>query len=152
MMNIYDYLKMDHDKVSHLFKLFQDSKIPERKQEIVAYLTKELIVHAHAEQETFYRILEKSTVSREKAEHGLKEHSEIEDQIKLINTSKGKEWEDAVLHLKELVDHHVKEEEGSMFRKAKDVLFNEDACIIKEKMHNLKGTFLLWLNKQSNPN
>lgn len=48
--------------------------------------------------------------------------------------------------LKEIVDHHVKEEEGSLFRQAKNILSDEDAYRLKELMHYLK--MQLKLNKE----
>lgn len=149
-MDIYEYLKMDHEKVAHLFKLFEKSQLSERKKEIVTLLSRELLVHAHAEQETFYKVLAQYPESKEDALHGQKEHNEIEEQIKLINSSTGTQWEEAVLKLKEIVEHHVKEEEGEIFKKAKKNISEQEAIIIKEKMHYLKGSFLLWLDKKAN--
>ncbi|MCC5013881.1 MULTISPECIES: hemerythrin domain-containing protein [unclassified Legionella] len=148
-MDIYDYLKMDHDKVEHLFKLFEDSKIVTRKKEIVALIAQELLVHAHAEQETLYRRLAEHPQTNEIALHGEKEHREIEDQINKVIQSKvsGKNWEKAVLKLKEIVEHHVREEEGELFNQAKKIISSRQAVVIKEKMHYLKGKFLLWLEK-----
>ncbi len=148
-MNIYDYLKMDHNKVDYLFKLFKKTEIVERKKEIVALIVRELMVHAHSEQETFYKALEKHPETKEEAEHGEKEHKEIEDQITIINNSKGKKWVDAVYKLQDIVEHHVKEEEGAIFRKAKLVLSDEEALALKEQMHYLKGSFLNWLEKKA---
>lgn len=148
-MDIYDYLKMDHEKVAHLFKLFEKSKILKRKQEIVSRITTELLVHAHAEQEILYKKLLQFHESAEDVLHGEKEHKEIEEQIKKINSAKGASWEKAVLKLKDLVEHHVKEEEHEMFKQAKKVLSKDDALILKEKVHYLKGSFLLWLDKES---
>ena len=143
-MDIYDYLKMDHQKVAHLFKLFENSKIEQRKKEIVAFIEKELLVHAYAEQETFYRLLAQYPESKQVALHGEKEHLEIEEQIKRINEDRNNGWEHAVITLKKLVDHHVKEEEGDVFSKAKKVLSQEQAMILKEQMHYLKGDLLMW--------
>lgn len=148
-MDIYDYLKMDHDKVAHLFSLFEKSKLEQRKKEIATLISKELLVHAHAEQETFYKKLSQFDETKEAVTHGKKEHQEIEEQIQLITNAKDNQRDEAVLKLKELVDHHVKEEENEIFKKAKKVISEEDALIIKEKMHYLKGTFLLWLEKKS---
>ncbi|MFJ1270241.1 hypothetical protein ACD661_17000, partial [Legionella lytica] len=72
------YLKMDHDKVAHLFKLFEQSTLESRKREIVALINKELRVHAHAEQEIFYKTLEKFPETQDIAQHGEKEHGELE--------------------------------------------------------------------------
>ncbi|WED42175.1 hemerythrin domain-containing protein [Legionella cardiaca] len=147
-MNIYEYLKMDHDKVDHLFKLFEDCKSKKREQEIAALISRELLVHAHSEQETFYRALAQHPKTNEIALHGEKEHREIEEQIQAINKSSEKHFKDAVLKLKEIVEHHVKEEEGEIFRKAKSVISDKEAMLLKEKMHYLKGKFLIWLEKR----
>ena len=147
-MDIYDYLKMDHQKVDHLFKLFEEAKSSIRKKEIVTLLEKELLVHAHSEQETFYAYLKQYDTSQEDAIHGEKEHKEIEKQIELINKASPEEWQHQVHTLKEMVQHHVREEEGEIFRRAKKVISKEKALILKERMHYLKGTFLLWLDKK----
>jgi hypothetical protein len=105
-------------------------------------------VHAHSEQETFYKALELYPQAQSEAGHGFMEHKEIEDQIKLINEATPKNWEQEVLKLKDIVEHHVSEEEGEMFDKAKEVFSIEEAYALKEKMHYLKGSFLLWLDKE----
>ncbi|KTD17113.1 hemerythrin domain-containing protein [Legionella jordanis] len=135
-MDIYDYLKLDHQKVSTLFKQFKSTNSKERQKQIIDLLTEELTVHLLAEQDMFYPILEEDCRSRHEAFHGLKEHQEIEDQIHAVKqNSSAKNWHDKVLKLKELVDHHVKEEEGDMFDKAKKVLSEAEACALKEKVH-----------------
>ncbi|CEK10050.1 hemerythrin domain-containing protein [Legionella hackeliae] len=149
-MDIYEYLKMDHEKVNHLFKLFEKTKSQKRAKEIVAFISQELLVHAHSEQETFYRALTQHPKTNEIALHGEKEHREIEEQIQSINQSAGKHWKEKVLKLKDIVEHHVKEEEGAIFDKAKSVLSEKEALILKEKIHYLKGKFLIWLEKRVN--
>lgn len=150
-MDIYDYLKMDHEKVAHLFDLFKKSQLIERKKEIVALIMRELMVHANSEQEIFYKALSQHPQSAEDAQHGEKEHAEIESQIKRINhPSSLEKWEEEVYKLQEIVDHHVKEEESTIFKKAKQVLSEEDAFILKEQMHYLKGPFLILLDKKLN--
>ncbi|MBA3535900.1 MAG: hemerythrin domain-containing protein [Tatlockia sp.] len=143
-MDIYDYLKLDHANVAQLFKYFEKSDSSSRQQQIVAVICQELFVHAKSEQDTFYKVLENYETTKEMASHGEKEHSEIYEQIKKINESKGVDaaWKKKVIKLKELVEHHVKEEEGAIFRKAKKVLTEEEAYILKEKMHYLKMQLL----------
>ncbi|AUH74281.1 hemerythrin domain-containing protein [Legionella sainthelensi] len=150
-MNIYEYLKLDHEHVSQLFHQFEKSKILTRKKQIVFLIAQELLVHAHSEQETFYRALQLFETTKENAVHGKKEHKEIEEQINLILHSQefGASWVKKVEKLKEIVEHHVKEEEGAIFTKAQKVLSKEDAYDLKEKMHYLKQYLLLSLKKES---
>lgn len=147
-MDIFDYLKMDHAKVAHLFKLFENTKSTKRQQEIVSLISQELLLHAHSEQETFYKALLQYPETKDLALHGEKEHEEIEAQISALKDPSASHWKQKVLNLKEIVQHHVKEEEGTIFKQAKKVLSAKEAMILKEKMHYLKGKFLLWLEKE----
>jgi hemerythrin superfamily protein len=144
MDDIYEYLKNDHKKVSELFALFEKTQDPNVKVQIVAMIVKELLLHAETEQATFYKTLEEYELSKDAAEHGEKEHKEIEDQINELTKFKDptKVWENKVIKLKDLVAHHVKEEEGVIFNNAKKVLSEEQAYELKEKMHYMKGQIL----------
>jgi hypothetical protein len=150
-MDIYEYLKLDHEHVAQLFKQFTDSQLQERRKQIVALIAEELLVHSHSEQETFYKALKQFDSTKDEALHGQKEHEEIEEQIGLILHSKefGPTWVKKVEKLQDLVEHHVNEEEGTVFKHAKKVLSAEDAYVIKEQMHYLKQHMLLALKKES---
>lgn len=143
-MDIYEYLKLDHERISNLFNQFEKNPNVDHKADFVNLIIRDLSVHAESEQKTFYKFLEKFDGSREIAFHGEDEHKEIEE---LMNTLKkmplrNKKWENTVQQLKNKVEQHVKEEEGAMFKKAKKILSAEDALIIKEKMHDLKVKLL----------
>jgi hemerythrin superfamily protein len=149
-MDIYDYLKLDHDLVSRLFKQFDKTKLSDRKRQIADLIAHELLIHLRSEQETFYKVLKNYDITKDVTVHGKKEHQAIEEHITFILERKGNEdeWIRKVYELKQLVDHHVNEEEHEIFKKAKSVLSKEDAWIIKEKMHYLKAQLLLSLNKE----
>lgn len=152
-MDIYDYLKLDHEQVSQLFKFFEKSDSSARQQQIAAMICQELVIHADSEQDTFYKALENHETTKDLASHGKKEHQEIEDQIRKIQETKGVDaaWKKKVTKLKDLVEHHVREEEGPIFRKAKKVLSDEEAYILKEKMHYLKMQLLRGIEAQNLP-
>jgi len=143
-MDIYDYLEMDHKKVDQLFKQFKKAPNKERQMEIIQFLGQELLVHAKSEEKTFYQTLSQHQRTKEQAVHGRKEHHEIEDKTKQLLTTKNKEHQlkKEVETLQDLVEHHVSDEEGKIFRKAKQVLSDEDALILKEMMHREKQKLL----------
>lgn len=149
-MDIYKYLIMDHERVSHWFKLFNDSTIDERKKQIADLIAQELLLHAESEQETFYKKLERHATTKEEGLHGEKEHKEIEDQINKISREKPNSaaWTKGVNKLQDLVEHHVKEEEGPIFKKAKKIFSLEEAYRIKEEMHYLKESMRLKIQKR----
>lgn len=151
MDDIYNYLKMDHNKVAKLFDLYKTAPSNKNKLEIVEMLNQELTVHAVSEEETFYKVLETYAKSKKDTLHAEKEHQEIKNklaevmEISHVNT----ELDDRVQELKKIVEHHVSEEEGKIFRDAKNVLTKEEAYIIKEQMHFLKGKLLIEKFSQS---
>ncbi|MBA4697593.1 MAG: hemerythrin domain-containing protein [Legionella sp.] len=149
-MDLYQYLKMDHQFVSKLFKQFEKSELLDRKKQIITMLCNELLAHAESEQMTFYRVLEQDPLTKPLAIHGKREHQDIEDHIRYILNAKsfGVSWQSRVKKLQDVVSHHVKEEEGAIFRKAKKVLSEKDAAVIKEKMHYLKENLLRKLQKK----
>jgi hemerythrin superfamily protein len=140
-VDIYEYLKKDHKKVSDLFALYEKTEDQNTKIDIVTLITTELLIHAETEKETFYKTLEEYAKTDDVAHHGEEEHLEIEAVIEEIAQLKqyGKTFDTKVMKLKKMVEHHVKEEEGEMFSKAKKVLSAEEAYALKEKMHFLKG-------------
>lgn len=148
-MDIYDYLKLDHEKVNQLFKQFENTKNKERRVQIVTLICQELLVHAKSEEDTFYNVLEHHSKSQGEAFHGEIEHVDIKQQIDVILGSEGTEtgWLKQVEKLKKLVVHHVKEEEGTLFKKAKKVLSDTDALRLKEQMHYLKQHYLRKLER-----
>lgn len=152
MDTIYTYLKDDHKKVDELFKQFEKTKLPEAKQDYVNFLMKELLIHTESEQATFYKELEKHQKSEDEVLHGEKEHAEIESKMAEIVAIKtpNKAWEEKVKELQKLVEHHVSEEEGKIFRQAKKVISDERAYELREQMHDMKEKILTRLDKMTN--
>lgn len=139
-MEIYTYLKNDHKKVSMLFKKILAAKTNSTRKSIQDRIIHELLVHASSEQETFYKKLKQNDKSKVYAQHGVKEHKDI---MKCINVLIKKEvgttaWLQAVKKMKKTVEHHVAEEEGPMFRKARQVLTRAEATALTTSMKKLK--------------
>lgn len=142
-MDIYDYLKMDHKKVAKLFELFESATTDRNRLETFALLKKELLLHADAEANTFYKTLEVFYKAEDEALHGEEEHEEIKNKIEEISQLKQQAAIiKKVLELKKLVEHHVSEEEGKIFKAAKKVISDEEAYILKEQMHDYKDKLL----------
>ncbi|HYO46344.1 MAG TPA: hemerythrin domain-containing protein, partial [Gemmatimonadota bacterium] len=134
-MNVIELLKNDHEKVSKLFKSYEAAKKSESesdKEAIVAQLCEELSVHALAEEQLFYPAVEDGSENDEKAQDMVKEGQEEHKLVKTLvaelkEMSASEEQYDAkVKVLKDLVDHHVEEEEGQMMPKAKKLLSSEE--------------------------
>jgi hemerythrin superfamily protein len=135
-MNVIELLKKDHETVSGLFKTFESAKESEAEdqmEQVVAQICEELTVHATVEEELFYPAVESRAGGEdEKAEDSVKEAGEEHALVKrLVAELEGMSPEDdhfeaKVKVLKDLVEHHVEEEEGTLMPRAKKLLSSEE--------------------------
>lgn len=117
-------LTADHKKVKTLFKQFDKLKedgSDTEKSELVTAICNELKVHTSIEEEIFYPAVRKGIEDSDLMDEALVEHAGAKDLIaQLEDMDTDDDLYDAkVTVLGEQIDHHVKEEEGEMFPKAK---------------------------------
>jgi len=125
-------LMADHKKVKKLFSDFDKLKeegSDEDKSAIVEQICNELKVHTELEEEIFYPAVRKAIDDSDLMDEALVEHAGAKDLIaQLEDASLDDELYDAkVTVLGEQIDHHVKEEEGNMFPKAKKAKVDTEA-------------------------
>jgi len=125
-------LSADHEKVKKLFKEYEsikDSADAEKKGELAAEICLELTIHAQAEEEIFYPAVEESIDDGDLMDEAEVEHASAKDLIAQIEESSPDDdlFDAKVKVLGEYIDHHVKEEEGEMFPKAKKAKLDLDA-------------------------
>ena len=132
-------LKSDHQKVKELFDKFEESKNSAAQGKIVANAIQELKVHATIEEELFYPSVRQQIDD----EDGMmpeadEEHHVAKVVIAELENMKGDEehWKAKFMVLAESVRHHIKEEEGEMFPKAKKTAI--DFVALGEQMSELK--------------
>ena len=135
-------LTADHKKVKKLFSEFdklQEEGSDEEKSSIVEQICNELKIHTELEEEIFYPAVRKAIDDSDLMDEALVEHAGAKDLIaQLEDVSPNNDLYDAkVTVLGEQIDHHVKEEEGSMFPKAKKAKLDTEALgatMLKRKM------------------
>lgn len=132
-------LKKDHEKVKKLFDAFEDAESAAEKKSIVKDVCGELKVHATVEEQLFYPALRKQMED----EDGLideadEEHHEAKVLVAELELMSGDEENYSAKFevLSENVRHHIKEEEGELFPKAKKTGIDFDA--LGEQMYELK--------------
>jgi hemerythrin superfamily protein len=119
-----ELLTADHKEVKQLFAQFKKLKedgSDEDKSAIVEKVCNALKIHAQIEEEIFYPAVRKAIEDADLMDEALVEHAGAKD---LIAQLEGMDSEDDLYDAKvtvlgEQIDHHVKEEEGEMFPKAK---------------------------------
>ncbi len=131
-MNVLDLLKQDHQMVGQLIDEVQkaepgDEKVKELAQQIVQQLT----VHAALEESLFYPALgERAENEEERVDlyEAFTEHDVAKHLMSLLN---GRRKDDALFKaelqvLGENVKHHVREEESTIFKLARQLLDEEE--------------------------
>jgi hemerythrin superfamily protein len=110
-------LDSDHERVERLFAQYQSEQDPARKSELAETVCMELTVHATIEEEIFYPAFRKASHDDAMVDEAEEEHQEVKDLITEIED--GDDIAPLMAQLQEMVAHHVKEERGEMFPKAR---------------------------------
>lgn len=139
-MDAIGLLKKDHQTVRELFDRFERTEETSKRREIVEAACAELKVHAAIEERLFYPALRQQMAD----EAGLideadEEHHEVKILMAELDMMDGSEENYCAKFevLSENVRHHMKEEEGSMFPKAKKTAI--DFSALGERMRELKA-------------
>ncbi len=128
-------LMADHKRVKALFKEFASVKenAPEDEQQekadIVKKICMELTIHAEVEEEIFYPAVRKAIKDDDLMDEALVEHAGAKDLIAQLEEMDPNDdlYDAKVTVLGEQINHHVKEEEGDMFPKAKKAKVDTDS-------------------------
>jgi hypothetical protein len=137
-MKATELLKQQHRLVEELFERFEQSD-DRGKAQIFEDLAANLTAHDAIEREIFYPACEKNLNEEEDEDvlgESLIEHGVVEFCLFRAdkNKTKAKELEKYVTVLKEVVMHHVKEEESELFPKASKKMETEELEELGEKM------------------
>jgi hemerythrin superfamily protein len=142
-------LMADHRKVKELFKQFEKLKdeddAEDQKGSLVAQISAELTIHTTIEEEIFYPAVRAQIEDEDLMDEALVEHAGAKELIaQLEDMSPDDALYDAkVTVLGEQIDHHVKEEEGEMFPKARKAKVDTEelAAQMAQRRTELKAQF-----------
>lgn len=138
----FQMLKKDHGEVKKILGQFKATKesAPEKREELFQKLREELVPHMKAEESIFYPLLLAKKEAREDTMEGIEEHHVSEMVLKeLHKMSKSEdEWGPKMSVFKELVEHHIQEEEGKIFKSAEKALGPDEFKNIMEKFEQEK--------------
>ena len=143
-MNIYEALKKDHQKVKGLLKqltsLRANTADSDKKSDLIEQIRDELIPHARAEEAVFYNSLRMLDASKNLAMHGYKEHAEAETLLRSLQAMDflDTKWKATAAKLQEVLEHHIREEEGPMFTAAKQLFTDVEATAMAATFEAMK--------------
>jgi hemerythrin-like domain-containing protein len=137
-------LKADHDKVKDLLEELEATteRGVKTREALFATIKGELTVHEVIEEEIFYPALREHPKAKDIVLEGYEEHHVVDLLMtELENLDVADEtWGAKALVMKENIEHHIQEEEGEMFAKARQVFDREELQELGARMAKRKAS------------
>ena len=140
-MQIYDMLKTDHDAVRQLLnELVSTPEGDEFRTDLVEQIRDELIPHARAEEAVFYNSLRTMDEAKDKIRHSYREHMEAESLLRMLQLRDKMDLEtkQTAEKLRDALEHHIQEEENTIFPIAQQLLTKDEAEKLGQAFERLK--------------
>jgi hypothetical protein len=136
-------LEQDHRRFEDLLGKGEKTTARAGKQRValLATLKAELAAHELVEEKVFYPALEPHRDARDVVLEGYEEHHVADILVRELErlSPDDKRWSAKFKVLKENIEHHIEEEEGDMFKTARDVLTRDRLAELGTKMEEMKG-------------
>ena len=141
-MNAFTLLKNDHEKAAGILEKIDETteRATKGREDLFTQLKNELDVHTRIEEEILYPALEEYEETRAISLEAYEEHALVKQLLEeLASAPKDDEqWTAKFSVLKENIEHHVEEEEGEMFKKARKVLSEDEIEKLGERLQESK--------------
>lgn len=146
-MNAIDLLKVDHEKVKSILSQLSEStdRAVKKRTELLEKLELEVSIHTQLEEEILYPAY-KAAGGKAEAEmyYEAKEEHRTVDSLVLPDLKgtdpTSPEFAGRVKVIKELLEHHIEEEETDMFPHAKKILGKAKLDELGDQMLTLKAS------------
>ncbi len=147
-MKATELLESQHREVEELFEKVCKAEEPQERMNLASEIVSKLEVHTAIEEEIFYPAYRDGS-GTQKGEEATLEAYEEHHVVKLVLAevpeidAAAENFEAKMTVLKELIEHHVEEEEGEMFPDAEKKLgkqrLEELAREMEERAHEVEG-------------
>ncbi len=140
-MDAITLLKQDHKSVKDLFSQFEKTSDGGKREELVAQIITELTVHAEIEEEVFYPAVRREVPDIE--DDILESYEEHRVAVWMMSQLGGlspedERYEARVMVFKEIVEHHVEEEEQQWFPDVRSSLGRKELAALGAALEEAK--------------
>jgi hemerythrin superfamily protein len=132
MPNAIAMLKSDHATVKRLLRELDETteRAVKERERLVREIEREIKLHSQLEEEVFYpafKAAAEKTDSENLFYEATEEHHLVDIELPTLKSAnpKSHEFGAKAKVLKDLIEHHIREEEGQMFARARE-LFDDD--------------------------
>jgi hemerythrin-like domain-containing protein len=141
-MDALKMLKDDHDKVKKMLEELDQSteRAVKTRTEMLQKLKQELTIHEAIEEEIFYPAMKEHAEAKEIILEAYEEHDVVDTIMAEIEQTpvEDETWGAKLSVMKENLEHHIEEEEGEMFKKARELFDRETLEALGERMQARK--------------
>jgi hemerythrin superfamily protein len=140
-MRLFELLRTDHNEAKDLLERICATEDGGERGELFKDFKSKLLAHAHAEQRVLYEAMkqfkdQEMTALEATVEHGVAEH--LIDQLFRSRSKASNEWLARVTVLKELLEHHIEDEEAELFPEAKRVFQQSELDEMADRFERAK--------------
>jgi iron-sulfur cluster repair protein YtfE (RIC family) len=137
-VDLLDTLKEEHEMVQDMLKRLVDSDKPAERKSLLKQIKANLVPHVRAEEKVLYDavLALKDKAAKQDGEEGYIEHSLADKtlaKLEKITNAMSPEFGAAAKVLKELVEHHVREEESNVWSDAKENFSSDERKLMNQR-------------------
>jgi hemerythrin-like domain-containing protein len=122
-MKATDLLEDQHKEVATLFKRIESAKGGAEKNKLFEELAQNIAGHDAIEREIFYPACQKEMGTTDLLGEALVEHGVVELSLYLADQARGEDdFDFEITVLREIIEHHVEEEENELFPRVEKAL------------------------------
>jgi hypothetical protein len=142
-MDALTLLKDEHDAVKKLLTEGEDTteRAEKTRTELYERLKFMLTTHERMEEEVLYAALREHPRSKEIALEGYEEHHVVDEIFEELEQTpvSDETWGAKFKVAKENLEHHIEEEEGEMFQKARQIFSNDELDQMGRRMAEIRS-------------
>jgi iron-sulfur cluster repair protein YtfE (RIC family) len=137
-VDLLDTLKEEHEMVQDMLKRLVDSEKAAERKSLLKQIKANLVPHVRAEEKVLYDavLALKDKAAKQDGEEGYIEHSLADKtlaKLEKITNAMSPEFGAAAKVLKELVEHHVREEESNVWSDAKENFSSDERKLMNQR-------------------
>ena len=141
-MDALTLLKEDHDKVKKMLTEGEETteRAEKTRTQLFETLKAEMMIHERIEEEIFYPALKSHPKAKDIVLEAYEEHhvvDEIMGELEATDVT-DETWAAKFKVMKENIEHHIEEEEGEMFKQARQVFEADELEQLGARMMELK--------------
>ena len=142
-MDAIKLLKDDHRKVKKLLEEVDSTteRGVKTREELFGKIKSEMEVHEAIEEEIFYPALKEHPKAKDIVLEGYEEHHVVDEIMGelAVTAFDDERWGAKASVMKENIEHHIEEEEGEMFTKARQIFSADELEEMGARMQEIKA-------------